>query len=724
MKKTILMLAIPVLFFSCGEDSQQAHTSQEGYKHIDVEYPDTYEDTTVVEDYFGTLIRDPYRWLEDDNSASTLRWVKQQQSLTENYLSHIPYRSAIQQRLEKLWNYERYDIPQKRGDYFYLFKNDGLQNQDVLYRMPALDGQMEEVLNPNRFAGSGTTSLGEISFSGDGSLLAYQVSVAGSDWKQIYVKDLESGQTLRDTISWVKFSGISWYQDGFFYSRYPAPPEGEELAGKNEFHQLYYHRVGTSQEEDLLIFADRQFPQRNVQAQTTENEHFLTLSTSQSTSGNALYFRDLRTNELAFSPIVENFDNDYTVVGSSGNDLFILTNYKAPNNRLLKVNTQRLAEQYWEEVLPESENSLQEVELAGDYILAHYLRDAFSELKVYKRDGSLEKTIKLPGYGTILDISSSKDHNTVYIKYTTFLQPETVYILSMNDFKLDVFRRPEVDFNSGDYEVKQVKYTSYDGTEVPMFIIHKKGLRLNGEHPTLLYGYGGFNISYTPQFNRTRVMLFPVILENGGVCAVANIRGGGEYGTDWHQAGTKQNKQNVFDDFQAAAEYLIANQYTRPDKLAIHGRSNGGLLVGACMVQRPDLFKVAIPSVGVLDMLRYHKFTIGWAWETDYGRSDEQEAFEYLNAYSPLHNVQSTAYPATMITTADHDDRVVPAHSYKFAATLQAKQKGENPVLIRIDSSSGHGAGKPTAKRIEEGADILSFMFHNMKSSVHYPTEN
>ena len=719
MRKTIWILPT-LLLTACTNERPEGAYLAPGETLIEVEYPDTYQDTSVVDDYFGQNVKDFYRWLEDDNSASTLRWVDLQQRLTANYMKHIPYRKAIKGRLSALWNHERFSTPKKEGAFYYMFKNDGLQNQDILYRLATLDGPMEAVLNPNNFSKDGTASLGGIDFSEDGSLLAYQVSEGGSDWKSIYVKDLNDGRMLSDTIKWVKFSGISWFKDGFFYSRYPAPEEGQELAGVNEFHQVYYHRVGTSQDEDELVFADRQFPQRNVYATTTLDERFLALNVIESTSGNALYVRDLQTNDPAFSPLVQNFDNDFTLVGNQGDELYIITNFNAPNQRLIKVNIQQMAPQYWEEVIPESEHLLKEVKMAGDHLLVHYLKDAHSKLQVHTLDGTLKKTVELPGFETILEIEVNSKDEEAFLKYTSFIQPASIYHLSLTDYKVTSFKKPTIDFKSEDYEVKQVRYTSYDGTEIPMFIIHKKGIRLDGSHPTLLYGYGGFNISITPAFNRTRNMLFPIVLENGGVCAVPNIRGGGEFGSQWHKAGTLKSKQNVFDDFQAAAEYLIANQYTSSDKLAIHGRSNGGLLVGACMTQRPDLYAVALPAVGVLDMLRYHKFTIGWAWATDYGTSEEKEAFDYLYAYSPVHNVRKESYPATMITTADHDDRVVPAHSFKFAAALQANQQGDKPALIRIESSAGHGAGVPTAKRIEEGADILSFMYYNMKEGVYY----
>ena len=723
MRKAIGIFLLLALLSACKNDGQGGDANQivPNFRDIKIQYPETYRDTAVVDDYFGQKVADPYRWLEDDNSEQTSRWVQTQQSLTENYFKNIPYREAIRNRLSALWNYERYSAPMKRGDYYYIFKNDGLQNQDVLYRMASLEGPMEPVLNPNNFSTDGTVALGEYSFSADGSLLAYQASEAGSDWRTIYIKDLSSGGMLKDTVRWVKFSGISWFRDGFFYSRYPVPKEGEALAGKNEFHQVFYHRVGTSQEEDDIVYADRLHPLRNAAAEVTDDEHFLILSTSESTSGNALYFRDLRTNTPYFTPVVETFDYDFTVAGSDDNGIYVLTNYKAPNRRLIRISTRQPDVRYWQEIIPEAKDVLQEAHLFGGKLVTHYLHDAYSQAKVFSLEGKEEQILELPGIGTILNFSGKADSPELFYEFTSLVQPATIYRSDLQTKKQSVYKKPEISFDGDAYVVKQIQYKSYDGAMIPMFIVHRKGLKLDGTNPTLLYGYGGFDIPVLPIFNRTRYMLFPVVLENGGVCAVANIRGGGEFGKAWHDAGTKHQKQNVFDDFQAAAEYLIVNKYTSPQKLAIHGASNGGLLVGACLTQRPDLYAVALPAVGVLDMLRYQKFTIGWAWANDYGSSDNKEDFDYLFAYSPLHNITRQRYPATLITTADHDDRVVPAHSFKFAATLQARQQGDAPILIRIEPSAGHGAGKPTSKRIEEGTDMLAFMFYNMKEGFWYP---
>lgn len=721
MKKAIWPFLLLGLL-SCKTDRKEGNAGiMPEFRDIKVQYPETSRDTTIVDDYFGMKVADPYRWLEEEGSQPTLRWVGQQRSLANNYLKYIPYRDAIRQRLSELWNYERYSNPMKKGSYYYIFKNDGLQNQDVLFRMARLDGPLELVLDPNRFSEGGTAALGEYAFSRDGSLLAYQLSQAGSDWHTILVRNLAAGRHLQDTVRWVKFSEVAWYRDGFFYSRYPEPRSGEVLTGVNEFHQVYYHKAGTPQSEDVLAFADRHNPRRNVYAVTTDDERYLILSIMESTSGNALYFRDLSTDDLSFTPVVESFDSDFELVGSDENSLYVLTNYKAPNRRLLRISTRQPGARYWQEAIPASADVLQGVYLCGGKFVAHYLHGASSQLKVFSMDGKEEKTIGLPGIGAVLALEGSKDSPEAFYEFSSLVQPGTIYRLDMNTFEQSVYKRPGTSFKGEDYEIRQVRYQSYDGVEVPMFIVHRKGLKLNGSHPTLLYGYGGFNIPVLPFFNRTRYMLFPVVLENGGVCAVASIRGGGEFGTAWHEAGIRQRKQNTFDDFQAAAEYLIANQYTNPSKLAIHGASNGGLLVGACMVQRPDLYAVALPAVGVLDMLRYQKFTIGWAWAEDYGLSDNKEDFDHLFAYSPLHNVTGQKYPATLITTADHDDRVAPAHSFKFAAALQAHQRGDAPILLRIESSAGHGAGSPTSKRIEAGADMLAFMLYNMKEGVIYP---
>lgn len=689
-------------------------------KAIKVNYPKTSKDTTIQDDYHGTIVKDPYRWLEDDHSEATKNWVKAENHATFSYLDNIPYRDAIEERLEKMWNYERFSTPLKKGGKYYYFKNDGLQNQSVLYVQDDLNAKAQLVLDPNKFSEDGTSSLGGYAFSKKGNYLAYEVSEGGSDWRTVYVKDLVNDKMLDDKVEWCKFSTISWSGDGFFYSRYPKPSEEEALKGRNQFHQVFYHKLGTAQREDQLIFADRSNPNRGFFANTTDDEQFLSIGVWESTSGNALYFKDLSKPDSEFVPVVETFEHDFTFVGNLGKKILILTNYKADNNRLVAVSTEIPEEGYWEEIIPEGKDKLASVHLLGGKIIAQYIHNASSKVSILDQKGTFEKDLNLPGIGTVGGFSGKKEEPLIFYSFTSYNQPTTIYSIDLKSNENKIFKQPSIDFDADKYETKQVWYKSYDGTKVPMFITHKKGLKLDGKRPTLLYGYGGFDISILPGFNTTRLNLAPIILENDGVFAVANIRGGGEFGKKWHQAGTKAQKQNVFNDFHAAAEYLIDQKYTSNQKLAIYGRSNGGLLVGACMTQRPDLYKVALPAVGVLDMLRYDKFTIGRAWGTDYGLSENPEAFDYLSAYSPVHNVKAKAYPATMITTADHDDRVVPAHSFKFAATLQEYHTGAQPVLIRVESSAGHGAGKPTSKKIEEAADILSFTLYNFGENVVY----
>lgn len=716
----MFFLLLILIGAACQNQAGDANSNANEIPNISVEYPNTFRDTALMDTFFGARVKDSYRWLENEQSESTQRWVNTQQSLTEKYLGQLPDRELIRQRLEKLWDYERFSNPEKKGDYYYQFRNSGLQNQSVLYRSKDLNGAWTPILDPNTFSLDGTAALGGYAFSKDGSLLAYEVSEGGSDWHSIYIKDMESAQVLKDTIRWIKFSNIAWFRDGFFYSRYPQPANGAGLEGKNEFHQVYYHKVGTPQADDELVFADRVHPQRNFYAQVSPDEKFLLVSGAESTSGNALYFRDLATDEIALTPIVESFDYDFVPVGSDKNNLYVLSNFKASNKRLVKINANQPDPRFWQEIIPENGDVLEQVYMYGGKLLALYIHNAQSLVKVLDLNGKEQGLVNLPDIGTVTEIKGNMESTQAFFEFTSLTRPPSIYELDLNTLQTKIHKAPKVDFDSDAYETKQVWLESYDGTRVPMFVVHKKGLSLDGQRPTLLFGYGGFNIPMMPIFNRTRINLFPIMLENDGVCAVANIRGGGEFGTAWHLAGTKNKKQNVFDDFQSAAEYLIANKYTSADKLAIYGRSNGGLLVGACMTQRPDLFRVAIPAVGVLDMIRYHQFTIGWAWATDYGRSDIKEDFDYLLAYSPLHNVSREKYPATLITTADHDDRVVPAHSYKFAAALQHHQIGDSPILIRIDSSAGHGPGKPTSKSIAEGADVLAFIFQNMGIPVVY----
>ena len=683
---------------------------------IPVRYPPAFRDTLQVDTFFGKAVHDPYRWLEDIDAPPVADWVRLQNELTFGYLQKIPFRGAIENRLRELWNFERYSSPRREGDFYYFFRNNGLQNQSVLYRVAELGDEPELVLDPNRWSADGSSALGAYAFSPEGNLLAYQVSEAGSDWRTIRVLDLVENRTLADSIQWVKFSGIAWAGEGFYYCRYPEPAAGERLSGRNEFHQVYYHRIGEAQSDDRLVFADRARPNRGFSAETTEDERYLLLGMWESTSGNALYFKDLTVENGEFMPIAESFEHDYTLVGNQGPNLYFLTNNGAPNGRLVKVNATKPDQGFWEEILPEEKDVLLEAHLFGEHLLTSYLQDAKSVLRVYALDGERIGTVDLPGIGRVTDLQGAPDQNRAFFAFESFTTPATIYELDISLLTTRAYKAPTINFNSSQYATQQVWYKGYDGVDIPMFLTYKKGLPMDGRRPTLLYGYGGFNISQLPRFQVQRA----VVLENNGIFAVANIRGGGEYGEAWHRAGTRSQKQNVFNDFQAAAEYLIQQGYTEPAKLAIEGRSNGGLLVGACLTQRPDLYRVALPAVGVLDMMRYHRFTIGAAWATDYGRSDDPKDFDYLIAYSPLHNVMPTSYPATLITTADHDDRVFPAHSFKFAAELQHQQKGELPILIRVDTNAGHGAGKSTDLQIQENADLLSFLFYNLEEDVVY----
>lgn len=683
---------------------------------IRLEYPETRIDE-VVDNYFGVEVADPFRWLEDDNSEETKAWVKAQNAVTFGYLEQIPFRQKINERLSELWNYERYTTPWRKGNYYFYYRNDGTQNQSVLYVREGIDGKPRVLLDPNKMSAEGVISISRVSVSSDAKYLAYSISKGGSDWNEIFVMEIASGKLLDDHIRWVKFSGISWEGNGFYYSRYDEPAPGEELSGTNEFHKVYYHKLGTSQEEDKLIHYNPNHPRRNYGVSTTDDERFVILSESQSTMGNTLYVRDNKRPGNNFIKIIEGFDSSNRVIDHIDGKLLVMTNHSAPRYRLVLIDPERPAVANWKEIIPENEQVLRNISLIGGKILSTYLQDAHSKAYIHDLSGRIEAQIELPALGSLGGFSGDKDNNIAFFSFTSFNFPATIYRFDVNTNTYETYFVPELDFNPADYEIKQVFYNSKDGTRVPMFIVYKKGIELNGKNPTLLYGYGGFNASRTPRFSVSRLIL----LENGGIYALANIRGGGEYGREWHDAGRQLNRQNVFDDFIAAAEYLIDNNYTNPERLAIQGGSNGGLLVGAAMTQRPELFKVAFPAVGVLDMLRYHLFTIGWAWADDYGTSEEEVHFHNLYSYSPLHNLkQGVNYPATLITTADHDDRVVPAHSFKFAAELQRRHEGSNPVLIRIDMDAGHGAGKPMSKIIDEHTDIWSFMFYNMGVSPKY----
>lgn len=681
---------------------------------IEVKYPPTYRDTSVFDDFHGTEVSDPYRWLEDPDDSSTVAWVEAQNEVTFGYLDQIPFRDEIRSRLEALWNYERYSPPSRHGGKYYFFKNDGLQNQSVLYVKDEPDEEARVVLDPNTFSEDGTVALGGISFSADGHFLAYQVSEGGSDWHTARILDLETGAHLDDELECLKFSSLAWAGNGFYYSRYPEPASGERLSGKNEFHALYYHELGKAQESDIKVFSDNENARRGFFGSTSEDEQFLVVSVWETTSGNALYVKGLKNPDAPFMTISEDMSADWSLVGNDGNRLYFLTNDGAPNQRLVALDAEQYSPGQWEEVIGEKEDVLEGVELIGGKLVAQYLHNATSKIEVFDLEGTSLGEVSLPGLGVVSGLTGKADDPQAFFSFNGFTRPSSIYTLDVDNLEVDLYQAPTLDFDSDAFETYQVWYQNpKDSTRIPMFITHKKGLKRDGKRPVLLYGYGGFNISVKPGFNVTRA----VLLENDGVYAVPNIRGGGEFGQDWHKAGTLERKQNVFDDFIAAAEYLIDEGYTNPANLAIQGGSNGGLLVGACMTQRPDLFGVCFPMVGVLDMLRYHLFTIGSAWAVDYGLSSDPEAFEYLYAYSPLHNAKSADYPATMIITGDHDDRVVPAHSYKFASALQSNQQGDKPVLLRVETSAGHGAGKPVSKQVDESADWLSFLFFQMGSA-------
>nr|WP_222538756.1 prolyl oligopeptidase family serine peptidase [Pedobacter polysacchareus] len=673
-------------------------------------YPETKKEN-ITDSYFGTTVPDPYRWLEDDRSEETKLWVEAQNAVTKAYLAKIPYRNDIKERLKKLMNYEKYSQPFKEGAYTYYYKNTGLQNQSVLYRQKE-GGAPEVFLDPNTFSKDATSSMAGVSFSKDGSMVAYQVSDGGSDWTKVIVLKASDKSVVGETLTDVKFSGIAWQGNtGFYYSSYDKPAEGSQLSGLTQYHKLFFHRLGTAQKDDQLIFGGDQTPRRYIGAGLTEDEHYLIISAANSTSGNELYIKDLKAKDGKIVPVVANFDKNHSVIDNIGSKLFIYTNLNAPNGRVVTVDAAQPGVENWKELIKETENVLS-ASTGGGKLFADYIKDAVSMVLQYDMNGKLEHEIKLPGLGTAGGFGSKKTDKELYYTFTSYVYPATIFKYTVATGKSEVYKKSGVDFDPSNYESKQVFYPSKDGTKVPMILTYKKGIVLDGKNPTVLYGYGGFNVSLTPAFSTANI----VLMEQGGIYAVANLRGGGEYGEKWHLAGTKMQKQNVFDDFIAAGEYLIANKYTSKDYLASMGGSNGGLLVGATLAQRPDLFKVAFPAVGVMDMLRYHKFTAGAGWNYDYGTSeDSKEMFEYLYKYSPVHALKpGVKYPATLITTADHDDRVVPAHSFKFAATLQKDQAGDAPILISIQTNAGHGAGKPTDKAIEEIADKWSFLFYNM----------
>jgi prolyl oligopeptidase len=677
----------------------------------EIKYPETFKGE-VSDVYFGTTVYDPYRWLEDDNSQETAAWVEAQNTITNDYLNDIEFRPALKARFEKIWNYPKLGVPFKKGDNYFFFKNDGMQNQSVLFMRNSLEDESIMLLDPNNLSTDGTIALGGMSVSPDAKYLGYSISRGGSDWNEICVMEIESRQMLKDSIHWVKFSGISWYKNGFYYSAYDAPAEGQALSGSNRFHKIFYHTLGTNQSDDKLVFEDKENPLRNFYAYLTEDQEYLFVSESESTSGNALYVKKTSEMEKPFQKIAEGFEFEYSVVDHLGDQLLIVTTDNAPLKKLVLVDPLKPAKENWKTILAESDKVMESVSLVGNRIYAEYLADANTKAYFFDYEGNMINELRLPTLGTVAGFSGEKGENIAFYGFTSFTFPTTIYKYDLTKDESVVYTASGVDFTPENFVTEQLFFTSKDGAKIPMFLVYKKGLVKNGDNPLLLYGYGGFNVSLTPAFGISRIPF----IEQGGIYVSVNLRGGGEYGESWHQSGTKLNKQNVFDDFIGAAEYLIAEKYTNPSKLAIMGGSNGGLLVGACMIQRPELFKVAIPIVGVMDMLRYQNFTIGWAWAGDYGRSDEsEEMFKYLSGYSPLHNIKpGINYPATMAITADHDDRVVPAHTFKFMAELQSKHRGNHPVIVRIETKAGHGAGKPTAKVIEENTDMYSFIMFNL----------
>lgn len=707
MKNLVISLLTIVLIFSCKQDNKTIERS------IVVNYPET-KTVDTINSYFGTEVKDPYRWLEDDRSSDTEDWVKRQNETTFGYLDNIPFREELKQRLEKLWNYEKIRAPFKEGDFTYFYKNNGLQNQFVIYRYKTGDNpeNAEVFLDPNTFKEDGTISLGGTSFSKDGKTLAYSISEGGSDWRKVLVINAETKKIIEDTIVNIKFSGMSWYKnEGFYYSSYDKP-KGSELSAKTDQHKVFYHKIGTKQKEDQLIFGGTaQEKHRYISGFVTEDDKYLIISPRISTSGNKLYIKDLSKPNSPLVTILDNTNSDTYIIDNVGSKLYLVTNLNAPNKKIVTVDASNPSPENWVDFIPEIEHVLSP-STGGGYFFVEYMVNAISEIKQYDYNGKLIRDVELPGVGNAGGFGGRKEDKIDFYSFTNYNTPSSIYKYDVETGKSELYWKPSIEFNSDDFVSNQVFYTSKDGTKIPMIITHKKGLDLNGKNPTILYGYGGFNISLNPYFSLTNA----VWMEQGGVYAVPNLRGGGEFGKEWHDAGTQLKKQNVFDDFIAAAEYLIENNYTSRDYLAIRGGSNGGLLVGATMTQRPDLMKVALPAVGVLDMLRYHTFTAGAGWAYDYGTAEQsEEMFNYLLGYSPVHNVkEDVQYPATLITTGDHDDRVVPAHSFKFAAQLQSKQTGNNPTLIRIETDAGHGAGTPLSKLIELSADIFAFTLYNM----------
>src|SRR6266571_3402293 len=702
------LLAVALLS-ACASDRPASESSAPR-----VAYPATRQ-SDVVDDYHGVRIADPYRWLEDDNSPETKAWVDAQNKITFAYLQSIPELPALRARLTKLWNYERYGVPFKEGGRYFFTKNDGLQNQSVLFTMASLDAQPTVLLDPNTFSADGTVALASYAISNDGDLMAYALATAGSDWREWRVRDVRTGQDLSDLVKWSRFSSASWTKDGkgFFYSRFDEPQKENEFKGTLFFQKLYYHRLGTQQSEDELVYHRPDQKEWGFDGGVTDDGRYLIITITQGTdTRNRVFYKNLQNLGSTVVELLNDFDADYTFIDNDGPVFWFRTDLNAPRGRVIAIDIRKPERANWKEIIPQSAETLQRVSMVNDQFIATYLQDAHSQVRIFTRDGALARELELPGIGTAGGFGGKRSDTETFYGFTSFTVPGTINRLDLTGGQSAVFREPKVDFDGGDYETKQVFYQSKDGTRVPMFITHKKGLKLNGGNPTLLYGYGGFNISLTPGFSVANL----VWMEMGGIYAVPTLRGGGEYGEEWHKAGMKLKKQNVFDDFIAAAEWLITNQYTRADKLAISGGSNGGLLVGATLNQRPDLFGAALPAVGVMDMLRFNKFTAGWAWTSDYGSPENPEEFKALSAYSPLQNIKpGMKYPAALITTADHDDRVVPAHSFKYAATLQSAQAGAAPILIRIETRAGHGAGKPTSKIIEESAQRWAFLVRELR---------
>ncbi len=696
------LLAFGLFWQSCGKKKMSSS----------VQYPVT-EKVKQTDTYFGKTVEDEYRWLEDDRSPKVAEWVKAQNKVTFEYLEKIPYRNAIKQRLEKLLNYEKFSVPIKAGDYYFFYRNTGLQNQSVIYLQRGLSDPPELFIDPNQIDKNGTTAIRLLGASPDNKYMAYAQSVAGSDWSEIYIMEIATKKKLPDVLKWVKFSGVAWKDNNsFFYSRYPEPEKGKELSGQNQFHSIYEHKIGEPQEKDKLIYRNNEKPLLYHSAAITEDKKYLIMTVASGTDGFETYYKDLSNPFSKFEALFTGFQYKSSVIDHINGKFLVRTDIDAPKYKLVLIDPKNPQKEKWQTIIPEKEHLLEEVTLCGGKLFAKYLENANNKIYQMDIDGKNAKEIKLPSLGSVDGFSGKKQDKITFYSFTSFTYPPTIYKYNIETGESILHFNPNASFNPDEYETKQVFATSKDGTKIPIFIVHKKGLQLNGNNPTYLYGYGGFNVNLTPGFSASRI----VLLENGGVFAMANLRGGGEFGEEWHKAGMKLNKQNVFNDFIAASEYLIAQKYTNSEKLAIAGGSNGGLLVGACMTQRPELYKVAFPAVGVMDMLRYHKFTVGWGWIPEYGCADSTEAdFKNLYSYSPLHNIKDANYPATLVTTADHDDRVVPAHSFKFIAKLQAHQKGENPVLIRIETNAGHGAGKSISKSIEEEADKWAFMFYNMK---------